>query len=205
MCPHCGTFWNEGEFSLKLLPKQFKNSSKTKKLLERFKNSNNATDKKLTKSQRNRAKWLKKKISNHMAIKCYQCKHKSLLNIEKPKVKAPKHLTDENKSTELEVTKLNLENSTKKAKIRKNKSNSNQVQNNTKTITKPAKPEQVKTEEKSGKKSKNKKKINVATPNKVISKTQKQNSLLQLAALLQKQSKNESNNSNHNRLQSFLK
>lgn len=202
MCPNCGTFWNEGEFGLKLLPKQLKNNSKTTKLLEKLKESNTN----LTKSQKNRAKWLKKKISNHMAIKCYLCKHRSLIDIEKPKHKSQKPLPeDANKSIEVEVTKLNLENSTKKSKKRKNKkNNNNQIPDNIKVVSEPAKPEHGKIVGKSAKKSKNKN-TNVPVTNKIVSKTQKQNSLLQLAALLQKQSKNVANNSAQDRLKSFLK
>ncbi|XP_037827766.1 uncharacterized protein LOC119615850 [Lucilia sericata] len=201
MCPHCGCFWNDSEYSLKLIPKQLKNSTKAKKLIDKLEQVQGTTGQVLKKKQKNRAKWLKKKITNHLAINCYQCKRKSLLKMEVPKYKTRKELVSEKVQIEKEAPVLN---SGKKSE-KQHQQISNKGCNSPSTLQSKSKKEKIGNKSQNITKSKNKKQANSDTTNKVISKTQKQNSLLQLAALLQKQSKDDSKNSAQKRLQSFLK
>ncbi|KAM7342236.1 uncharacterized protein ACRADG_009712 [Cochliomyia hominivorax] len=175
MCPYCGCFWNDVQFGLKLVTKRLQNSSKNKKLIDGLKQNDYGTEKRLTKRQKNRAKWLQKKVSNHLEIKCFQCKHKSLLKMENQK---QQDFINEKTECKAETPKLSL----KKA-------------NNLKNLKKEG------IDNKSTKGSKK----NIGLSSKKMSKTQKQNSLLQLASLLKKQSNNSRLNCVQNRLQSFLK
>lgn len=197
MCPYCGSFWNNSDYGLKLIPKQFKIRSKTKKLVENLEKSKGFSYKILNKKQRNRAKWLKKKVSNHLAINCFQCKHRSLLKIDNSKLKSPRQLTGVKETSDLR--KASVKNS-----LQKSKSGSNAKKNEKGEIITPVSSKLRNIQErKSHKKPKTKNNGNLS--NKVVSKTQKQNSLLHLAALLQKQSKDSSNNTAEKRLLSFLK
>ncbi|XP_065369601.1 uncharacterized protein LOC135961890 [Calliphora vicina] len=197
MCPYCGCFWNDSTYGLKLISKQFNNNSKTKKLIEKLEQVKGSTGKVLNKKQKNRAKWLMKKNSHNLAISCYQCKRKSLLKLENPKLKTRQQLVQEKSQTEKETPAFESGKKLLSHHQQKNKNGSNLENNISTPLPSKSKKEISKT--------KNKKVANNNAPNKVVSKTQKQNSLLQLAALLQKQTKDDKKNSAQKRLESFLK
>ncbi|XP_075164947.1 uncharacterized protein LOC142237496 [Haematobia irritans] len=233
MCSHCGSFWSESDFKLKLKSQHITMKGKTKRLIEKLNTTKEPGQRgSLSGKQRKRAKWLQKRATQYMEIKCDLCQHISKIKMEKPKNK-PKKVVDAEDADVLMVEQeesLRAENDTK-SKVKKKKKNKNKLAGlklplemqqdkkpeNAKT---PQKPQQTsssvvatpKTPTLKTQPSKSKKKNisgNTTNPsnnaNKVVSKTQQQNSLLQLAALLKKNSTSNEKTSAQKRLESLLK
>ncbi|TMW43596.1 hypothetical protein DOY81_011327, partial [Sarcophaga bullata] len=181
MCSHCGYFWYEGKFRTKSIPKRTFNNS-AKRLIEKLeKNNSTENGTPLNKSQRKRAKWLKKCLSKRLEITCENCNRKSTIEMEIPKNKSVN-----NKQQFVKTdwkTSLNSNNKSDK-KSQKNSIGQNLVSQKLKTDTSQQKTTSSKELKVQSEGKKNKKKNITAT--KVISKTQSQNNLLQLAALLKK-------------------
>ena len=172
---------------------------RAKKLVEKLEKGNgNDNGPPLNKSQRNRAKWLKKCLSNRLEVTCENCRRKSIIEMEIPKNKSVNNKqkivkTDSQPSlnSNIKSDKKSLKNTVGQCLVPQKPKIDTPQQN---TISNKA----VKIQSE-GKKNKKK---NTATT-KVISKTQSQNKLLQLAALLKKNPQQV--NSKTNKLDSFLK
>ena len=200
MCSHCGYFWYEGKFKTKSIPKRKLNNVRAKKLVEKLEKGN-STDNgpPLNKTQRKRAKWLKKCLSNRLEVTCENCKRKSIIEMEIPKNKSVNKKQEIVKTDSKHILNSNVKNDKKSLK---NTIEKNLVPQKPKIDTSQRKKisgKELKKVQPEGKK--NKKKNTAAT--KVISKTQSQNSLLQLAALLKKNPQQVK--STTNKLDSFLK
>lgn len=210
MCPFCSSFWSESEFSLKLNSQQVANNSKTRKLIDMLDKSKDVNFKgNLSRKQINRAKWLKKRLTNSIEINCYQCKRKSLVKMEKPENKI-KETTEIN--TQFQNTD-NLKDQIKKPKKKKIKCERSGLKiphENKPIISTPLTKSETFQSKPLGKI------VNQKSPhgqqtskviknNKVVSKTQKQNSVLQLATLLKNQSSSSAKNLAQKRLEALLK
>ncbi|XP_053963561.1 uncharacterized protein LOC128866682 [Anastrepha ludens] len=252
MCPRCSSKWDETNFQMKLKPQQVALTTKVKKQLEKLYEANKSTESRrtITKKQRKRAKWLRKRVLSNVEMQCELCQHKTLLTLHKPSrgeresrtletaeleestivetVPAPTPVkTKKNKSKD-KTAGLKLDNVQTHAakKVTPNK-DANQRRSNQKTaavIVKPqannksvsktaaAPKQQAKhaanlTQPLKSKKKKQHTKV-VAAPvaQNVKSKTQKQNSLLQLAALLKAQTTSKAGaNVAQKKLESLLK
>ncbi|KAL9917574.1 uncharacterized protein ACN427_000304 isoform 1-T5 [Glossina fuscipes fuscipes] len=253
MCSHCGCFWHESEFKLKPHSQQVPVRAKALKLIAKLEETNQEHYKNvLTGKQRRRAKWLKKRITNYMKVKCELCQHKTLIKMEKPQKK--KRLNkNANLPIEEEETVSNVH--LKSIKKKKNKANKNTGLNKPKqhfdqekhlpvktpTVLIPSKPSVEATKQinktkfvskqptvksksnnaritqsqspatkvNSSKKHKSKQSSKISTPPVAVqSKTQRKNSLLQLAALLKQQTtsnRTETAKSTQQRLEALLK
>ncbi|XP_055904352.1 ribosomal L1 domain-containing protein CG13096 [Eupeodes corollae] len=176
MCPKCSSIWSESKFSLSLKPLRI-HSQKAEKLVEKLK-----TDQKsLSRKQKKRAKWLKKKICNNVEITCEFCK----LKTKQALIKTKEKIKTEEKEPEIEIP-------TKKKKKKKDKSAGLKLDKVIKppvTLQPQSQPHPKKPNPNPPAKKNNKSKAQPAKAKieKTISKTQKQNSLLQLAKMLKSQ------------------
>lgn len=186
MCPKCSSIWSESTFSMVSKPLQIR-SRKAEKLVEKL----NSHQKDLTRKQKKRAKWLKKKIYNNVVIKCEFCKNKTvqLLQRSKPKLKV------EEKTSDIEVAVK------KKKKKSKDKSAGLKLD---KVIVQQTQPKKPLNQPNSKKANKPKVQVSKAKIEKSISKTQKQNSLLALAKMLKSQGSTSGTKSN-NQLEKLLR
>lgn len=124
MCSHCGLFWSESEFRMKLKSQHVTVKGKTKRLIEKLQKSKEPDQKDLlTGKQRKRAKWLQKRATQHIEIKCDQCQHKSIVKLDKPKKKAKK--VDDVADAQEEV--IVIEGNGTKPKAKKKKKNKDKV------------------------------------------------------------------------------
>ncbi|KAI9577608.1 uncharacterized protein LOC119641379 [Glossina fuscipes] len=253
MCSHCGCFWHESEFKLKPHSQQVPVRAKALKLIAKLEETNQEHYKNvLTGKQRRRAKWLKKRITNYMKVKCELCQHKTLIKMEKPQKK--KRL-NKNANLPIEEEETVSDVHLKSIKKKKNKANKNAGLNKPKqhfdqekhlpvktpTVLIPSKPSVEATKQinktkfvskqptvksksnnaritqsqspatkvNSSKKHKSKQSSKISTPPVAVqSKTQRKNSLLQLAALLKQQTtsnRTETAKSTQQRLEALLK
>uniref|UniRef100_A0A1B0AXF9 Uncharacterized protein n=1 Tax=Glossina palpalis gambiensis TaxID=67801 RepID=A0A1B0AXF9_9MUSC len=253
MCSHCGCFWHESEFKLKPHSQQVPVTAKALKLIAKLEETNQEHYKNvLTGKQRRRAKWLKKRITNYMKVKCELCQHKTLIKMEKPQKK--KRL-NKNANLPIEEEETVSDVHLKSIKKKKNKANKNAGLNKPKqhfdqekhlpvktpTALIPSKPSVEATKQinktkfvskqptvksksnnaritqsqspatkvNSSKKHKSKQSSKISTPPVAVqSKTQRKNSLLQLAALLKQQTtsnRTETAKSTQQRLEALLK
>ncbi|XP_005179021.1 uncharacterized protein LOC101893795 [Musca domestica] len=124
MCSHCGLFWSESEFRMKLKSQHVTVKGKTKRLIEKLQKSKEPDQKDLlTGKQRKRAKWLQKRATQHIEIKCDQCQHKSIVKLDKPKKKAKK--VDDVADVQQEA--IALDENGPKSKPKKKKKNKDKV------------------------------------------------------------------------------
>ncbi|XP_055852479.1 translation initiation factor IF-2 [Episyrphus balteatus] len=191
MCPKCSSIWSESKFSLSLKPLRI-HSKKAEKLVDKL----NKDQKSLSKKQKKRAKWLKKKICNTVEIKCEFCQTKTKQTLIRTKVK----LKIEEKEPKIEIP-------IKKKKKKKSKDKSAGLKlDRLIPQTKKPNPFATKTENKPKKQktAQPKTQQSKAKIEKTISKTQKQNSLLQLAKMLKSQGPTSGSNSN-NQLEKLLR
>ncbi|CAD7014487.1 unnamed protein product [Ceratitis capitata] len=236
MCRRCSSKWNETNFRMKLNPQEITYSAKAKRQIEKLYNAKSGIENRraLTRKQRKRAKWLKKRVMNSVEIQCELCQHKTRIEMHKPNKREPESGTmkcnaDENDLPEL-ITSTPV---TAKTKKKKNKSkdktaglkiekvqmvtsknvtanivdNKNRINNikkqehsvpiantqqphkksiikaDVKTTTNLSQPLKAKKQKKKAKT------FPTAAAPKIQSKTQQQNSILQLAALLKAQNK----------------
>lgn len=193
MCSYCGSFWNESEFELKSISKKLSLSSKEKRLIENYQKGNGSV-KTLSRAEKNRAKWLIKKQFKSLVIKCHLCKHKSFVHLENERSKLKTHPREE-VSDGIAQT-ISYEYIQHKSK----QDDGNRVPYKQTHFVKKTKPDKEKTLI-----CKNKMKANRTFSNKVVSNTQKKNSLLQLAALLKREATVDTKRSSQNKLQYLLK
>ncbi|XP_013098836.1 uncharacterized protein LOC106081444 isoform X2 [Stomoxys calcitrans] len=238
MCSYCGCFWNESEFQMRLKSKHVTMKAKTKRLIEQL-NRSNKEDGQLSGKQRKRAKWLQKRATQYMEMKCEQCGHKSKIKMEKPKKKSKATAAESNSKANNSAAEqedvIAIEEDIKTKTTKKKKKNKNKLAglklplegkqdkqqthkpNIIKTppqnpmplpIAKTQAPKTITPNLQSQKSKKKKKTSSNITPtiSKTVSKTQQQNSLLQLAALLkQSSSSSDGKSSTQKRLESLLK
>lgn len=251
MCSHCGCFWHESEFKLKPHSQQVPVRSKALKLIAKLEETNQEHSQNVLRGkQRRRAKWLKKRITNYMKVKCELCHHTTLIKMEKPQKKKRLN-TNANLPMEEEETVSDVH--LKSIKKKKNKANKNAGLNipkqhfeqekhqpaKTQTVFIRSKPSVAATKQinetkfvskqptvkpksnstritqspatkaNSNKKHKSKQSSKISTPPVAVqSKTQRKNSLLQLAALLKQQTtsdRTETTKSTQKRLEALLK
>ncbi|XP_073847592.1 uncharacterized protein [Musca autumnalis] len=122
MCSHCGLFWSESEFRMKLKSQHVTVKGKTKRLIEKLGKSKEPGQKALlTGKQRKRAKWLQKRATQHIEIKCDQCQHKSIVKLDKPKNKRKPLANVEEATNQEEAVVIENEQKPKTKKKKKNK------------------------------------------------------------------------------------
>uniref|UniRef100_A0A1A9VL16 Uncharacterized protein n=1 Tax=Glossina austeni TaxID=7395 RepID=A0A1A9VL16_GLOAU len=251
MCSHCGCFWHESEFKLKPQSQQVPVRTKALKLIAKLEETNQEHSQNVLRGkQRRRAKWLKKRITNYMKVKCELCHHTTLIKMEKPQTK--KRL-NKNANLPMEEEETVSDVHLKSIKKKKNKANKNAGLNIPKQHCEQEKQQSVKaqtvlikskpsvaatkqinetkfvskqptvkpksnntritqspaTKANSNKKHKSKQSSKISTPPVAVqSKTQRKNSLLQLAALLKQQTTSdgtETAKSTQKRLEALLK
>lgn len=214
ICIHCGLPWTDIDYELKLRHRQVSlHSAKTKKLLYKLEKSKETPGSGLLKhNEMKRAKWLQKRINNRMEILCKHCNKKTFIEMKKPKAKEQATSLQQNKATlveDVQRTKRKKKKSKNKTAGLKLAANDNNKVKSEMLISKVCSTNPFKTAsdaptlnrlQKKKKNATNKTAV-TATP----SKTQQNNSILQLASLLRQQSSNSSKNSTQSKLEAFFK
>ncbi|EDW09164.2 uncharacterized protein Dmoj_GI19200 [Drosophila mojavensis] len=186
MCARCGSQWSDGQYKLHLQPQRLASNAKRRRLIAQLEVVKAKQQRGgLSTGARKRAKWLKKCMASKMAVQCELCQHKTMLPLEKPK-KRDKAKTMQPAAAAAETSTTTVRNKQHKNKDinsqsnkQKNKKKKKQQQQQTKTTPTPVQ--------------------------KVQSKTQKQNALLQLAAQLKTHASQNASRTQQSRLQAFLK
>ncbi|XP_064544159.1 uncharacterized protein LOC135432398 [Drosophila montana] len=231
MCARCGNQWCDGNYELHLRPQRLANNAKRRRLIAQL-DAVKAKQQRgmLSTGARKRANWLKKRMASHVAVDCGFCGHKTMLPLEKPKKRA-KSETVETMATASATTTTTTTTTVaapamgKRKKKQRNKdvnaglkipmptAQAQQKQKAPKaptTTTAAKKATTATTTTTTGQSNKQKKSKAAPTPaasnpQKMQSKTQKQNALLQLAAQLKTHASQNANKTQQNRLQALLK
>ncbi|KRF80038.1 uncharacterized protein [Drosophila virilis] len=231
MCARCGNQWCDGNYELHLRPQRLLDNAKRRRQIAQL-DAVKAKQQRgmLSTGARKRANWLKKRMASHVAVHCGFCGHKTMLPLEKPKKRAKSEQVETMATAAATTTITAAAPATgKRKKKRTNKDVSAglkipmltaQVQQKQKA---PKAPETTTAAKKAaatttatttttmGQSNKQKKKSKAAPtpaaskPQKMQSKTQKQNALLQLAAQLKTHASQNANKTQQNRLQALLK
>ncbi|XP_023177795.2 uncharacterized protein LOC111604119 [Drosophila hydei] len=203
MCVRCGSQWSDGQYKLHLQPQRLASNAKRRRLIAQLEAVKAKQQRGvLSTGARKRAKWLKKCMASNVAVQCDLCEHKTMLPLEKPKKRAKA------KTMQATTTTTTV----------KNKQHTNKDINAGPKLKMPIQQNQTKapktattsttTSQSNKQKKKKKQQQTKATPTpvqKVQSKTQKQNALLQLAAQLKTHASQNASKTQQNRLQAFLK
>ncbi|EDW02217.1 uncharacterized protein LOC6560919 [Drosophila grimshawi] len=229
MCARCGNQWCDGNYRLQLRPQRLANNAKRRRQIAQLDAANAKREERgtLSRGARKRAKWLKKRMVSNMALNCEFCGHKTMLPLEKPKIRAKNDSTQKTMAaahtTTITIAKAAPATSKRKKKNKNKDINAGlklqqQEQQSKKAPTAPTKNTATTTktsQTQSNKQKKQKSKAATPTPaasskatassKKMQSKTQKQNALLQLAAQLKTHASKNASKTAQNRLQAFLK
>lgn len=221
MCSHCSRFWGDNDFTMRIRSQSAVYNSKVRKLISKLDEAQSQNKPELlSRKQKRRAKWLKKRTTSCVELYCNLCKRKTIIRMQKLHHKKTVQAKDNNIKTEpsaipQKTTKKkkkkkspNVKNSglptiTKECKTSNasstkpeiksiDKKQSNQMKNVNKNTNIPVRPpvKQIKVEKTAVKTHNMQASANIARKAKTkltMSKTQSDNSLLRLAALLKSQ------------------
>lgn len=209
ICQKCSVCWIDGNYRMKVISTRIERP-KQKKLLQKLE-----AGELLTKKQKIRAKWLKKKKTSFVEVKCLLCGNKSKLHLNRPPRK------DSNEEQKPKINEVKEEPITKKKTSKKKRKDKFvglnpalvQVASTSNQQSAPGTSQQKKpsnAEKKLNptslniKKTKNKQNIKNSIP-KDVSKTKQKNTLLQLANLLKANNSSNTKSSTNNRLENLLR
>ncbi|XP_030557287.1 uncharacterized protein LOC115760193 [Drosophila novamexicana] len=231
MCARCGNQWCDGNYELHLRPQRLLDNAKRRRLIAQL-DAVKAKQQRgmLSTGARKRANWLKKRMASHVAVDCGFCGHKTMLPLEKPKKRAKSERVETMATAAASATTTTTAAAPATGKRKKKHTNKDvsaglkipmptaQVQQKQKAPRAPTTTTAAKkatttttTTTTTGQSNKQKKKSKaaptpaVSNPQKMQSKTQKQNALLQLAAQLKTHASQNANKTQQNRLQALLK
>ncbi|XP_032585479.1 uncharacterized protein LOC6579333 [Drosophila mojavensis] len=213
MCARCGSQWSDGQYKLHLQPQRLASNAKRRRLIAQLEVVKAKQQRGgLSTGARKRAKWLKKCMASKMAVQCELCQHKTMLPLEKPK-KRDKAKTMQPAAAAAETSTTTVRNKQHKNKdinarlkmpIQQKQTTATVAKQSTTTTT--ANSQSNKQKNKKKKKQQQQQTKTTPTPvQKVQSKTQKQNALLQLAAQLKTHASQNASRTQQSRLQAFLK